>query len=72
MGYNSKYFENIFLMHTHKHTSDWDYELPIPSCLLLTVILYSATVWQQMDSSAFIKKKKRMENKNIYNIMEKQ
>lgn len=43
-----------------------------PSYLFLTVTLYSATVWQQMDSSAFIKKKKGMENKNIYNIMEKQ
>jgi len=42
-----------------------------PLSLLLTVTLYSATVWQQMDSSAFIKKK-GMENKNIYNIMEKQ
>lgn len=59
-------------MHTHKHTSDWDYELSKPSYLFLTVTLYSATVWQQMNSSAFIKKKKGMENKNIYNIMEKQ
>lgn len=52
-----------------------DYELSKPSYLLLTVTLYSATVWQQMDSSAFIKKKKKKkewENKNIYNIMEKQ
>lgn len=35
-----------------------------PSCLLWTATLYSATVWQQIDSSAFIKKKKkRMKNK---------
>lgn len=39
-----------------------------PSYLFLTVTLYSATVWQQMDSSAFIKKKKEWKIK-IYTTL---
>lgn len=58
-------------MHTHKHTSEiMNFLNPL---IYSTVILYSATVWQQMDSLAVLSlKKKVMENKNIYNIMEKQ
>lgn len=67
------FLKTFSLMHTHKHT-DRHYELSKHLNLSLTFALYSAKIWQRMDSSAFIKKQKTggMENKNMYNILEKQ
>lgn len=67
MGYDSKIFLKIVLhmrarslarTHTHTHTQAHlrlrFMSFSEPSYPLSTVHLYSATVWQQMDSSAFI------------------
>lgn len=55
-------------MHTHACTHMSEIRSLLTLFVDSTVTQYSATVWQQMNSSAF-NKKIRMENKNMHNMM---